>query len=231
MKKAVIFILSISLICMLTACTTGSPKVIEENEKKNEAFISAAVSAMSDQPLCLIDALDWGDDYQKVKDEIPEPYIQDDSRYLSKGFFSALPSDENWLDDNGNINKDAFSSIDTLSYFAMDSDIGLYEYGYLLPDANLYQYDFLKEYYTKKYGPPAREDWEWKDRSYTPTGDEDYYQLFAEGKVKVITVWDIESLDTVLVIDWLNDPIQYDNNYGQISFYSRTDDFSTEQAE
>lgn len=99
------------------------------------------------------------------------------------------------------------------------------EYGYLVYDASLHQYDFLKEYYTKKYGEPEKEEFIWNDESYKPTGKEDMYEMFAAGKVKVLTVWDIEELDTVLVVDWLNDPVDLDYNYGQISFYSRSEDF------
>lgn len=218
------------VLLMLSSCSEGNEKVIAKNEEANKEFLSAAVSAMNDRPLALSNKLEWGDTYADVKKAVDEPYINNDGQYLSSAFYGALPTDDTWKDADGNINAKAFAPIDLLSYFVVDDAIGLYECGYLAPDANLYQYDFLKLYYTKKFGEPDKETWEWKDKYYEPTGDEDYYSLFADGYVKVLTVWDLKELDTVLVIDWLNDPNVYNNNYGQISFYQRSEDFSVEDA-
>jgi hypothetical protein len=200
--------------------------VIASNEEANAAYISAATEAMGDVSLAMQNKIDWGMSYADLKKQVSQTYINDTGQYLSWAFFADLPSDEGWLDEDGNMNADHFISTDILSYYVVDKEIGLYEYGYLAPDANLYQYDFLKAYYTSKYGEPGIEEWEWNDSSYQPDGSEDYYQMFQDGLVKVMAVWDVEELDTVLVVDWLNDPAQYDNNYGQISFYLRSEDFS-----
>jgi len=132
------------------------------------------------------------------------------------------------IDKDGNLVPEKFLTTDILAYYSVDPTVGLYEYGYLAPNADLHEYDFLKEYYTNKYGEPAKETWEWNDPQYKPTGKEDYYQMFTDGLVKVVTVWDIKELDTVLVMDWLNDPQKYNNNFGQISFYDRSEDFSVD---
>lgn len=229
-NKLLTAFLIIMMAGTLVSCGSGDAKVIAENESANKDYIKAAVAVMDGETLALQDKLDWGAMYSDVKDVVKEPYIDDSSQYVSRAFYAKLPSGEGWADAEGNLQPDQFASMDILAYYVMDSDIGLYEYGYLAPDANLYQYDFLKEYYMKKYGEPEREDWEWKNDSHTDTDsdDEDKYQLFADGYVRVMTVWDIEELDTVLVVDWLNDPVKYNNNYGQISFYKRAEDFSVD---
>lgn len=220
----------VMMVHTLVSCGSSDAKVIAENESANGGYIQAAVAAMGGETLSLQDELDWGSMYSDVKSVVKEPYIDDSSQYVSKAFYAKLPSGEGWADSEGNLQPDQFTSMDILSYYVIDSDIGLHEHGYLTPDANLYQYDFLKEYYTKKYGEPEREDWEWKNESHadTDSDDEDMYQQFEDGYVRVMTVWDIEELDTVLVVDWLNDPVKYNNNYGQISFYKRAKDFSVD---
>lgn len=228
-KQLSVFLFTLILICALCACSSNSDTTtIKKYETANKEAISAAVSAMGNQSLALQDNLSWGMTYEEVKANVEEPYIYDSTMYLSRAFYANLPAGEGWTDKDGTIIPEGFISTDILSYYTINESIGLYEYGYMAPDANLYQYDFLKAYFTNKYGEPEEETWEWNDSSYEPTGDEDYYQMFSEGLVKVLTVWDIEELDTVLVVDWLNDPQEYNNNYGQISFYHRSDDFSVE---
>lgn len=227
-KKIITLLFSTILAVSLVGCGDDGAKVIEKNEAANKDYIASAVSAMANQSLALQEEVDWGTSYIQLKSVVEEPYISDDGQYLSTAFYGALPADKDWKDKDGNIDPEHFVQTDILSYYVVDSAVGLYEYGYLAPNANLSQYDFLKEYYTKKFGEPEREDWEWNDEEYQPTGKEDYYEMFINGEVKVITIWDIEELDTVLVIDWLNDPVEYNNNYGQISFYDRSEDFSVD---
>lgn len=227
-RKLLTLLFSTILAVSLAACGTQEATFIEKNEAEHKDYIASAVTAMADHTLALQEGLYWGASYAQVKEVVKEPYINDDGQYLSTAFYSALPADENWKDKDGKIDASHFIQTDILSYHVVDASVGLYEYGYLAPDANLHQYDYLKDYYTKKYGEPEREDWEWNDENYKPTGEENYYEKFAAGEVKVVTVWDIEELNTVLVIDWLNDPVKYNNNYGQISFYARSEDFSAD---
>lgn len=230
-KQLLTLILTISMIATFCACgntvktPSQTPTSIEKFETENKEAITAAVSAMDGQTLALQEEMSWGMAYDDVKKYVEEPYIYDNGEYLASAFYSKLPCNEKWKDKDGNLVPEEFLPTDILAYYSVDAYAGLYEYGYMAPNTDLHEYDFLKEYYTNKYGEPAEETWEWNDPNYKPTGKEDYYQMFADGLVKVVTVWDIKELDTVLVIDWLNDPQKYNNNFGQISFYDRSDDF------
>lgn len=214
-----------------TQKSTKTPTTIKKYETANKEAIASAVKAMDGQTLALQEDMYWGMTYNEVKKHVKEPYIYDSGDYLANAFYAMLPCNDKWKDENGNVNPDEFLSSDVLAYYSVDASVGLYEYGYMMPDVDLYEYDFLKEYYTNKYGEPVEETWEWNDETYEPTGDEDYYQMFRDGLVKVVTVWDIKKLDAVLVIDWLNDPQKYNNNFGQISFYNRSDDFDVNAVE
>lgn len=223
-KQTLLFICTLIAMCLLCSCG-GDTKAIKEYEEANKEAISAAVSAMDNQTLALQDDMSWGMSYDELKKYVPDPYIYDTGDYLASAFYCKLPGNDKWKDKEGKIVPEEFISTDTLAYYATYDTSGLYEYGYLVPGADLYEYDFLKEYYTNKYGEPANETWEWNDPEYEPTGKEDKYQMFADGLVKVVAAWDIEELDAVLVIDWLNDPKDYNNNFGQISFYDRSEEF------
>ena len=229
-KQTLVLICTIVMACLFCACGNDA-KVIDKYEEANKDAIAAAVSAMENQTLALQDDMTWSMTYDEVKKHVPEPYIYDTGDYLASVSHGKLPANEKWKDKEGNLVPEEFVNTEILSYYATYEDSGLYEYGYMVPNADLYEYDFLKEYYTNKYGEPDNETWEWNNPSYEPTGKEDYYQMFIEGKVKVVTVWDIEELDAVLVIDWLNDPQKYNNNFGQISFYQRGDDFDVNNVE
>ena len=226
-KKILVICMAVIAAFAMASCGSSEPKVIEENESANKDYIKAAVAAMDGETLALQDKLSWGMSYSDIKAKVKEPYIDDRGDYVTKAFFAGLPADSEWIDAEENIQKEHFISTDILSYYVIDSSIGLYEYGYMAADPNLYQYDFLKSYYTKKYGEPGREDWEFKDESLADGAeDSEKYLFFEEGYVRVMTVWDIEELDSVLVIDWLREPDRYENNYGQVSFYKRSEDFS-----
>ena len=232
-KKLLCIVLTVALLFTLSACIGEKEKVIAENEAANKDFIQASTQAIGDETLALHEKLNWGESYDEVKDEVKGPYHNDSSQYITKAFYANLPQNGEWIDEEKNIQPKNFVSTDILAYYMIDPSLGLNEYGYMAADVNLYQYDFLKMYYTKKYGEPEREDWEWKNESHieSETDEEERYQLFEEGYIRVLTVWDIEELDSVLVIDWLKDPAKRDNNYGQISFYKRTDEFSVESME
>jgi len=228
-KKTLTLLFTFIIVCLLCACGGGNSAIeIKEYETANKEAIAAAVSAMGDQTLALQKEMSWGMAYDDVKEHVAEPYIYDTGDYLASAFYGNLPYEKGWKDKDGNLVPEKFLVTDILAYYSVDPTVGLYEYGYLAPNADLHEYDFLKEYYTNKYGEPAKETWEWNNPQYEPTGKEDYYKMFAEGLVKVVTVWDIKELDTVLVIDWLNDPQKYNNNFGQISFYDRSEDFSVD---
>lgn len=232
MKKQTLTLLCVLIMtCLLCACGGNSSTVIKENETANKEAISASVAAMDGNALSLQEEMSWGMDYESIKKHVKEPYVYDTGDYLASTFSSKLPCNDKWKDAEGNIVPEEFLPTDILAYYSADASAGLYEYGYMAPNADLHEYDFLKEYYTNKFGEPADETWEWNNPNYQPTGEEDYYEMFAAGRVKVVTVWDIKELDTVLVVDWLNDPQKSSNNFGQISFYNRSDDFDVNNVE
>lgn len=228
MKRILKLVLSIAILISLMAGCSSQPvgKIIQENETANSDYLKSAVSAMNNYTFCMNNSLDFGMSYEDIKKELKGPFQSDTGTYISEAFMAKLPSSANWKNDDGTINADNFIDWDIMSYYICDSSVGLYECGFLAPDPNLWQYDFLKEYYTMKFGEPDKEEWEWNSKSAQPDENTDYYQAFVGGHVRVMTVWDIKELDMVLVIDWLNDPANQDNNYGQISFYMRNEDFS-----
>lgn len=212
----------------LVSCGNDTP-VIDENETANKEWLDQVDKATDGQELEMQGYVNWQMDIAQLLDAVEGPYYDDTETYISVVLPSALPATENWKNEDGTLNIDAFAQQDVKAYYVIDNYLS--EYGYQAYDATLYQYDFLKEYYTKKYGEPYEEEFVWNDENYKPTGKEDLYEEFVSGKVRVMAMWDIKELDTVLVVDWLNDPMVYDNNFGQISFYPRSEDFDPANVE
>ena len=224
MRTKIFSIISVALLAFsLTACSSKAAPEISSYEEANKDWLSQVDEIISGDELAMQGKVQWGMSLEDLKKAVKGPYYEDTDYGVSVVTSSSLPSDETWKNEDETLNSAAFEDQDVKAYYFVDT--ALIEYGYLVYDASLHQYDFLKEYYTKKYGEPEKEEFIWNDESYKPTGKEDMYEMFAAGKVKVLTVWDIEELDTVLVVDWLNDPVDLDYNYGQISFYSRSEDF------
>lgn len=222
LHNSVISFLVVCLVVSLSAC--GSSTATESLQKENKDWLSTADSATQGYNFSLQDDLAWGMSLEEVSEIVKGPFEDDYETYLSMWMPGSLPKDGSWKDDSGNINKDAFAEGETLCYYTFSEDDRLNEYGYYCFSPNLEQYDFLKEYYTKKYGEPKEEEFIWNDEDYKPDGTEDLYKEFEKGQVKVLTAWEIDDLGSLLVIDWLNDNVKESNNFGQISFYEMNDD-------
>jgi hypothetical protein len=216
-------ILVIALAAAMAACG-GSPDGGSQSSSSSadERWLESADSATGDLNLSLRSDLTWGMSRDEVANMVGGPFASDMETYLSVNIKAAFPADEGWAGDSGSVDASAFKSTDFTAYYAFDEGGSLVEYGYQLYAPSLEQYDFLKEYYTKKYGEPKNEEYIWNDSTYEPDGTEDLYAEFKAGQVKVLTMWDLDALGSVLVIDWLSDPDDTDNDFGQISFYEKT---------
>lgn len=211
-KTLVVVVLVICLSSGLVACGGSDDK-----------WLSSADEATTGDHFDMLDNMVWGLHMDEVQKELTDAEFETDTEtYISAWTTGALPTDDKWEKDSGSVNPKSFKESEMLTFYAFNQSSALIEYGYQYFDANLYQYDFLKEYYTKKYGKPVKEEFIWNSKGYEPDGKEDYYKLFAEGKVKVEAVWDIKDKDTALVVDWLNDPTKAKNNFGQITFFENT---------
>ena len=215
-KKIVVLILVICMTMLFTACNS-----------KDDAWLKSADSQVGSN-LSLNEKLNWGMSVDDVKALEKGPYDSNYETYIAVWKDMSFPADGKWKKDSESINKKAFKKTDITSYYVFNENKALFEYGSQFFDVNLYQYDFLKEYYTKKFGKPKKEEYIWNDKKYKPTGKENLHDEFKKGMVKVLTAWDIDENDTVLVIDWLNDPQKTENNYGQISFMEKTQELNTE---
>jgi hypothetical protein len=218
-----IICISLLIVCLstvLAAC--GNSTALEKLQKENEEWLNSADSATLGFNFSLQDDITWEMPLEDVRRIVSGPFESDYETYLSIWIQGALPADDSWKVDSKSVNHNAFTETEVLSYYAFSESGELTEYGYQYFTASLEQYDFLKEYYTKKYGEPAKEEFIWNDETYEPDGTEDLYALFKEGKVKVLTAWDIDELKSVLVVDWLNDPADEKNDFGQVAFYEKT---------
>jgi hypothetical protein len=224
MNKILKILLTIVLMTCFTAglAACANPTELDKLNKENEGWLNSADSAMLGFKLSLRDDMTWGMTREEVTRIISGPFENDYVTYISTWIPAALPSAGSWNIDPKSVNPDAFTETELLSYYTFSEDSKLVEYGYQYFTASLVQYDFLKEYYSKKYGEPQNEEYIWNDESYEPDGTEDLYAMFDEGLVKVMTVWDIDELKSVIVVDWLNDPAKEENDFGQISFYEKT---------
>lgn len=226
MKTMAVLVLILCLTIGISAC--GSSTETDSLQKKNKSWLSSADNATLGYNFSMQENLEWGMTLKEVSEIIEGPFEDDYETYLSMWKSGALPTSDKWKKDADSVNADDFKESDILCFYTFSEDSKLMEYGYQHYGASLYQYDFLKEYYTKKYGKAAKEEFIWNDETYKPDGTEDLYKMFQEGQVKVLTVWDLDELGSVLVVDWLNDPAKKTNNFGQVSFYEKTAELNLE---
>lgn len=227
LKNTTSFAIITCLIIILSACSNSTQ--LEKLQKDNEVWLNSAREATLGYHFSLQPDLTWGMTVDEVSKIVNGPFEDDYETYLSTWSFGALPQDNKWKEDSDRINQDSFKKTDIKCFYTFDQEGRLTEYGYQHYLPILDQYDFLKEYYTKMFGKPKNEEYIWKDKNYKPSGEEDLYKEFKNGKVKVLTAWDIDQLGTILVIDWLNDPVESNNNFGQISFYEKTADINIDK--
>jgi hypothetical protein len=230
MNKIKMLIVTILITCLsagLAACSEQT--ALDQLQEKNEAWLESADEVTLGDHFSIQEDMRWGMALEEVTAAVGEPLENNYETYISKVAPAALPEDGSWKGDGKTVKKAAFAKADIMSYYAFSEEKTLYEYGYQCYTPRLEQYDFLKAYYTKKYGKPKKEEFIWSDQTYKPTGKEDLYAMFNKGEVKVLTAWDIDELGTVLTVDWLNDPIKTQNNYGQISFFEKTGELELDE--
>ena len=200
----------------------GEPTELKKLQKENKEWFKTLGDVDAKDKLAINDDLSWGLSREKVTSKV-DGMVQDDyETYISTFTSVKFPVDQNWKEGETGIKSEAFEDTEVTAYYVFNDDQTLQEYGYQCFKPILAQYDFIKEYYTKMYGEPAKEEYIWNDEDYEPDGTEDLYAMFEKGLVKVLAVWDIDEVSTVLVVDWLCDPIKTENNFGQISFFEKT---------